>query len=98
MARFRGKNNFLGAWAYVLLGILYAIPVIGFVFMLVHSFSTGNENLRHYARSCLLRLVLCIVLAGIGVALILIFSGTDGLNNLWNSIKNGEAIKNIFHS
>ncbi len=42
----------LGAWAYFGYGLLFAIPVVGFILLIV--FSVGgakNINLRNYARS-----------------------------------------------
>ena len=60
------SNNFdgprelkpLGAWSYVGLRILYAIPVIGFIFMLIFTFSSGNINRRSFTRSYWCRLLL----------------------------------------
>ena len=51
MAKYHGKHYYLGAWNYVFLNILYAIPIVGLIFLLIHSFSEKNENRRHYARS-----------------------------------------------
>lgn len=65
MAKYQGSNRYLGAWAYILLGILYFIPVIGWVFMIIHSCSKSNENLCHFARSRLLGLVISLVIAGL---------------------------------
>ena len=70
MAKYRGTNNYIGAWHYVLLDILYAIPVIGFIMLLVHSFSSNNENRRHYARSYFARFLLAlIIIVIVGVVL-----------------------------
>lgn len=56
----------LGAWSYVGLTILYAIPVIGWVFLLVFTFHRGNINRRSFTRSywCVL-LILLLLGAGI---------------------------------
>lgn len=51
MAKFRGTNNFMGAWQYVLLDILYSIPVIGWIVLLIHAMDKNNENRMHFARS-----------------------------------------------
>lgn len=52
----------LSPWAYFGLNILFSIPVVGFVFLIVYSFSKGNINRRNYARSfwCTALLALCI--------------------------------------
>lgn len=41
----------LTAWAYVGYTLLFAIPVIGFILLIVFSFSSGNINRRSFARS-----------------------------------------------
>lgn len=42
----------LGMWSYFGYEILFAIPLIGFIFLLVYSLGgTSNINLRNYARS-----------------------------------------------
>lgn len=41
----------LSPWAYFGLQILYSIPIVGFIFLLIHTFSAGNLNRRSFARS-----------------------------------------------
>lgn len=41
----------LSPWAYFGLQILYSVPIVGFVFLMIHTFSTGNLNRRSFARS-----------------------------------------------
>ena len=62
----------LGAWEYFGLTILYAIPVIGFIFLLVFTFSGGNINRRNFTRSywCWILVWLLIMLALVGVMLV----------------------------
>ena len=51
----------ISAWGYIGYNILFAIPLVGFILMLVFSFGgTSNINLRNYARS-----FLCLILLGI---------------------------------
>lgn len=45
------ENRLLGAWAYFGLRILFAIPIVGFIFLIVFSCSNGNINRRNFARS-----------------------------------------------
>lgn len=47
----------LSSWAYWGLSILYAIPVIGFVFLIIFSFSNKNINRRNFTRSYWCRIV-----------------------------------------
>lgn len=41
----------LGAWSYFGLKLLFSVPIVGFVFLIVFTFSRGNLNRRSFARS-----------------------------------------------
>lgn len=41
----------LGAWAYFGLTLLFSVPLVGFIFLIIFSFNSGNINRRNYARS-----------------------------------------------
>lgn len=41
----------LSPWSYFGLSILFAIPLVGFVFLIVFSFMNSNINRRNFARS-----------------------------------------------
>lgn len=63
----------LSPWAYFGLQILYSIPIVGFIFLLIHTFSAGNLNRRSFARSywCgLMILGIIAVVAGIIAAVV----------------------------
>ena len=52
------------AWGYIGYSLLFSIPIVGFILVLVYSFSgSGNINRRNYARSVLIGLLIGIVLA-----------------------------------
>ncbi len=55
----------LSPWGYIGWSILFAIPVVGFILLIVMSFSKSNLNRRNFARSywCALLLVFLLVLA-----------------------------------
>ena len=57
----------IGAWAYFGLQLLFAIPIVGFVFLIVFSFSRGNLNRRSFARA-----YWCSALVGIAVVVMLL--------------------------
>lgn len=61
----------LSPWAYFGLGILYSLPVIGWIFLIVHAIGSPNLNRRNYARSyfCvyLLVIIIAVILAAAGV-------------------------------
>jgi len=60
----------LSAWAYFGYSILFAIPVLGFIFLIIYSFSAQNINRRSFARSYFCGLIIVLVLS-----LVLIFTG-----------------------
>ena len=41
----------LGAWGFFWLQVLFSLPVVGFVFLIIFSFSNGNLSRRNFARS-----------------------------------------------
>lgn len=62
----------LSPWAYFGYGILFSLPLVGFILLLVFSFNSSNINRRNYARSyfCMLALVLIIILIVFIISLI----------------------------
>ncbi|MDO4815110.1 MAG: zinc ribbon domain-containing protein [Bacillota bacterium] len=60
----------LSAWAYWGLSILYMVPIVGFVFMIVFSFNSGNIHRRNFTRSfwCwyIIIAVVCIISIAVG--------------------------------
>ncbi len=63
----------LSPWAYFGLNILFSIPVVGFVFLLVYTFSRGNINRRNYARSYWCALLFALFVIGLLALLAVIF-------------------------
>lgn len=82
IANIPAKYQPLSAWAYFWYGILFSIPLIGFICLIVFSFSSANINRRSYARSYFCALVLVIIIAVIvivalgGLSAILSKAGT----------------------
>ena len=64
--------HYIGAWSYFWLNVLYLLPIIGFIFLIVHSCTPSHENRCHFARShfCLLAIVLIVVVIALVAALI----------------------------
>ena len=78
------KYRPMSAWAYWGLTILYALPVIGQIFLIIHALSGGNINRRSFARSyfctfLIAAIVICIMIATGGLTSI-ISSITQSLN------------------
>ncbi len=56
------------------LGILYALPLVGWVFLVIHAIGAPNINKRNYARSFFCVYVVVIVLTLVGVSTGLLYS------------------------
>ena len=70
------KYSPLGAWTYFWLQILFAVPIVGFVFLIVFSFNDSNINRRNFARSYWCRLIIAagVFLVTLIIALVFGFS------------------------
>lgn len=63
----------LSAWAYFGYNILFAIPLVGFIMLIVFAFDSSNINRRNYARSffCAYLVAIIILIVVIILALVL---------------------------
>ena len=59
----------LSAWNYFWRGVLYAIPVIGWIFLLVHAIGCKNRHGRSFARSYFCALLVIVIVGAIAFAL-----------------------------
>ena len=57
------NDTLLSPWAYVGYSLLFAIPILGFIMMLVYAFGNGNRNRKNFARGMLLLGILAVILA-----------------------------------
>ena len=57
------ENQPLGAWAYFWLKVLFTVPVVGFIFLIIFSFSGSNINRRNFARSYWCPLLILAIIA-----------------------------------
>lgn len=55
----------LSPWSYFGLGILYSLPLVGWIFLIVHAIGSTNLNRRNYARSYFCVYVLVIILIAV---------------------------------
>ncbi len=78
----------LSPWAYFGLSILFALPVIGFIFLIVFSVSNDNINRRNYARSFWCALIIALALS---LVLFIIALVTGGLSTLVSQFQSGLA-------
>ena len=66
----------LSPWAYFGYNILFAIPLIGLIFLIIFSFDNSNINRKNYARSFFIVWLLVIIVIAIFAA---IGFGTAGI-------------------
>lgn len=59
----------ISAWGYIGYEILFSLPIVGLIMLLVYSFSDGNVNIKNFARSYLIIMLIGLIL---GVILIVI--------------------------
>ena len=70
------KYRPLGAWAYFGYSLLFAIPIVGFILLIVFSFSDSNINRRNFARSFWCGLLVSLILT-ILIVIIMLLAGVD---------------------
>lgn len=68
------ENRPLSPWAYFGLQLLFAIPIVGFVFLIVFSCNGSNINRRNFARSYWCSLVIAAIVFFV-VFLLMLMSG-----------------------
>ena len=56
------KYRPLGMWAYFGYTILFSIPLLGFIFLIIYSFSDKNINRRNFARSYFCVFILMVII------------------------------------
>lgn len=71
----------LGMWSYFLWQILFALPIIGFILVIIQALAANNKNLKNFARSyfcVLIILIVIIVIAALAGGLTDIISRITG--------------------
>lgn len=68
----------LGAWSYFWLSVLYNIPIVGFIFLIIFSFS-DNINKRNFTRSFWIPFFLVLILCAAYLVLMLVGVFSTGL-------------------
>ena len=73
----------LSPWAYFGLQILFSIPIVGFIFLIVFTFSNANINRRNFARSywCVY-----IIIAVIALIFLIVSLALGGVSTLFSSL------------
>ena len=76
----------ISVWGYLGYEILFSIPLVGFIMMLVLAFAPQNVNVKNFARSFLLWILLASLFAAIVVVIITAVTGVGimGLIGAYN--------------
>ena len=72
----------LSAWAYFGYNILFAIPLVGFIMLIVFAFDSSNINRRNYARSFFCAYLVAIIILTVVLILALVLG--ISLNSISN--------------
>ncbi len=81
------ENRPLGPWAYFGYGLLFSIPVIGFILLIVLSFAGKNVNRKNFARSywCWALLVIALILIAVVILVTGVLRGATDSVAAWLS-------------
>ena len=71
--------------AYFWLGVLFTIPVVGFIFLIIFACSNGNINRRNFARSYFVPYIIAFVVI---IIMLIVGGGTLGLSELLKALEN----------
>ncbi|MBQ6215534.1 MAG: hypothetical protein IJT16_12880 [Lachnospiraceae bacterium] len=80
----------ISAWGYVGYSLLYSIPLVGLIFLLVHTFSNKKINRRNYARSYWCWLIIGLII--IAIFFVLYFFGIIDAGVLEEAISVAETL------
>ena len=67
---YNGPEQFrpLSPWAYFGYGLLFAVPLIGLIFLVIYAFDDSQINRRNYARSYFCGIVFALIVFGVIMA------------------------------
>lgn len=72
------ENRPLSPWSYFGLQLLFAIPIVGFVFLIVFSCNSSNINRRNFARSYWCGLMIVAIVAAVVASIFFLFAIAAG--------------------
>jgi cellulose synthase/poly-beta-1,6-N-acetylglucosamine synthase-like glycosyltransferase len=59
----RNDNNYISVWYWMFMLLITAIPIIGFIMVLVWAFTGDNESRKNYFRAILAWILIFVVFA-----------------------------------
>ena len=81
------KYQPIGAWSYFWLNILYTcIPVVGFIFLIIHAIGASKVAVRSYARSFFCGIVLALIVVAVVVVVYMFTPIGDMLKGLLDQL------------
>ena len=96
----KSKNKVVSTAAYFWLMLLYSIPVIGFIALVIMSFTVKNKNIRNFCKAILVWILIAVIIGLVLGILGLIFSKELGIdfskidfNTIWQGVQDGLGIK-----
>lgn len=63
------ENRPLSPWTYFGLQLLFAVPVVGFIFLIIFSCNGSNINRRNFARSYWCSLIIAVIIIAIAAVI-----------------------------
>ena len=79
ISRLPYKYRPMGAWSYFGYQILFAIPLIGFIALLVCALSSSNINRRSFARSYFCVVIIAVILGAIAIGIVFALGGFSAI-------------------
>ena len=77
----------ISAWGYLGYKILFAIPVIGWIFLIIFACNGKNFNRRSFARSYFCILLIAVILCGLAVLILWAAGAFEYIAKFWDGIK-----------
>ena len=77
--RLPSKYRPMGAWSYFGYQILFALPIIGWIALLICALSGSNINRRSFARSYFCVLIIGLVIGAIVIGIVFAMGGLDAI-------------------
>ena len=56
------EKTYITPWGYFVYHLLYSVPIIGLIFMIIHSLDNSNINRRNFSRFYLYSFIIGIVI------------------------------------
>ena len=79
ISRLPSKYRPMGAWSYFGYQILFALPIIGWIALLICALSGSNICRRSFARSYFCGVIIVVIIAAIAIGIVFAMGGFDAI-------------------